>query len=160
MGPHPKFIYGSSLLLPALYCPLIAMAYLGALAFETRLVAPGDSLRTFRKICDRLHHTHWRWQHRSRGSISPCRILCAPSLKNVATNIIFSPQQLLDLLSGSRCFAVIFPSNCSDSCLAGLDFLVRATSHISLSWPIFSAPTTCHFRPTESAISSWHRCTC
>jgi hypothetical protein len=30
--------------------------FFGAVAFKTRLVAPSDSLRTSRKICDRLYH--------------------------------------------------------------------------------------------------------
>jgi hypothetical protein len=67
VGPHPKFISGSSLrgVVTRAVFSSGCYGFLGALAFwDTTSCPPGDSLRTFRKICDRLHHR--RWQTRSR----------------------------------------------------------------------------------------------
>ena len=57
-GPHPKFISGSLLRGVTTRAVLSSDCnrFLGAVAFKARLVAPSDSLRTSRKICDRLYH--------------------------------------------------------------------------------------------------------
>ena len=56
-GPAPQIYSGSLLrgLLPALYCRLKAMVFGGRSILRHDSFPPGPSLRTFRKICDRLY---------------------------------------------------------------------------------------------------------
>jgi hypothetical protein len=56
VGPHPMLVSGSLLrgLLPALYYRLQAPGFGGPSILKQGSLPPGDSLLTFREICDRL----------------------------------------------------------------------------------------------------------